>query len=214
MSLSLSDSFPLRSSFSRPLPSISIDHERDEGLLDGFLTMLHYFDFIHQSQLRSMLSRYQTSPDLLQADEKALLYACFCLGRYREITMTDLSTTDRSDAEWFRRAILMLEQCLGPSYTALSEFELYLCARVCLTDRGEGALHCLHMHSMRAGGVSETRDVLGRMATQVRELGLQRDRGIREHPEEVKLEKMLFGTVYKDRQVSLDLVARGERPDF
>lgn len=57
------------------------------------------------------------------------------------------------------------------------------------------------MHSMRAGGVAETRDILGRMATQVRELGLQRDRAVKQHPEEEKLEKMLFGTVYKDRSV-------------
>lgn len=57
------------------------------------------------------------------------------------------------------------------------------------------------MHSMRAGGVPETRDVLGRMATHVRELGLHRDVTIKHHSEEEKLEKMLFGTLYKDRQV-------------
>lgn len=54
---------------------------------------------------------------------------------------------------------------------------------------------------MRAGGVPETRDILGRMASHVRELGLHRDIAIKNNPEEEKLEKMLFGTLYKDRQV-------------
>lgn len=125
MSLSLSDSFPLRASFSRPIPPVAIDNERDQGHLDGFLTMLHYFDFISQPQLQNMLIRYQMPPDTLEPDEKALLYACFCLGRYREITMTDLNTTDRSDAEWYRRAILMLEDCSRPSHTALSKLNVH-----------------------------------------------------------------------------------------
>lgn len=199
MPLSLSDSFPLRISFSRSLPPIQHDQARDERYVDGFSTMLPYFDFIPQTQLRDILSRYHTKHDRLQKDEKALLYACFCLGRHREITMTDLNTTDRSDAEWFRRCISMLDQCERASCTALSECAIDKQAPMNELTLFAEALHCLHMHSMRAGGVSETRDILGRMASQVRELGLQRDRGSTEHPEEEKLEKMLFGTIYKDR---------------
>lgn len=54
---------------------------------------------------------------------------------------------------------------------------------------------------MRAGGIPETRDVLARMANHVRELGLHRDINVKDKPDEEKLEKMLFGTLYKDRCV-------------
>jgi hypothetical protein len=37
------------------------------------------------------------------------------------------------------------------------------------------------------------------MAGQIRQLKIQRDRGNTKLPDEEKLEKMLFGSVYKDR---------------
>lgn len=114
--------------------------------------------------------------------------------------MTDLNTPDRSDAEWFRRSLVQLGRCPKATYTTLRRSRRW-------KSRGQltmiGALHCLHMHSMRAGGVPETRDVLGRMAKHVRELGLHRDPAVVKHPEEDKLEKMLFGTLYKDRSVPI-----------
>lgn len=122
MNLSLSDNFPLRGSFSRPLPPIEVDPLRETSYVDGFLTMLHYFDFIRQDQLRNILDRYHNDPDRVDADEKSLLFACFCLGRYREITITDLDTPDRSDGDWFRRSVMMLDQCPRPTYTALREY--------------------------------------------------------------------------------------------
>lgn len=121
MSCSLSDSFALRSSFSQTLPPLHIDPIREQRWMDGFQTMLHYFDFIPETQLRDILTRYHLASDELGKDEEALLFACFCLGRYREITMTDLGTTDRSDTEYFRRAIHKLEQSKHASLTSLSE---------------------------------------------------------------------------------------------
>lgn len=123
MDLSLSDSFPLRTSFSSPLPPLPVDPIRDTSHVDGFLTMLHYFDFIRQDQLHDILDRYRNEPETVDTDEKALLFSCFCLGRYREITMTDLDTPDRSDADWFRRSLMMLEQCTRPTYTSLRRSE-------------------------------------------------------------------------------------------
>lgn len=134
MNLSLSDSFPLRASFLRPLPSIEVDPHRETSYVDGFLTMLHYFDFIRQDQLHNILDRYHKDPDAVEYDEKALLFACFCLGRYREITITDLDTPDRSDADWFRRSVVMLDQCSRPTLTSLRECESRSLGAVELAD--------------------------------------------------------------------------------
>lgn len=134
MSMSLSDSFPLRASFNRPLPPIQVDHARDERHMEGFTTMLHYFDFIPPAQLQNILHRYHATPELLDNDEQALLFACLCLGRYREITMTDLGTLERTDADYFRRAVLLLDQCTKASYTSLRESPGATCVKL-LTDQ-------------------------------------------------------------------------------
>ena len=57
----------------------------------------------------------------------------------------------------------------------------------------------LHLYVLAAGGPQDMRDILGRMAWQVKELGFHRDVTAKLYPASDAADRLFFMTLYKDR---------------
>jgi hypothetical protein len=91
----------------------------------------------------------------------------------------------REDSGYFCRAVLELQKWGGASLTTL------------------GALQCLHLFTLLSGGAAEMRDVLGRMAWQVRELGLHQVDSAGLFAQEDRVDRLFYTTLHEDKWVFL-----------
>lgn len=60
-------------------------------------------------------------------------------------------------------------------------------------------LHIIHLYVLAVGGAQDMRNMLGRMAWQVMELGLHRAVTARNYPAGDRVDRLFFMTLYKDR---------------
>ncbi|ORY31058.1 hypothetical protein BCR39DRAFT_104326 [Naematelia encephala] len=177
ISAALPDVFPLRHILSaarlanRHSPTPTVVHSYLQECLD----LLPYVDYVDRTTLVDLFSRYQGDPWALAPPQKALVFAASCLGSFKQSI-----NAERDHAEWYKRSIVELDGWSQASTESLI------------------ALHFLHMYTVQAGGILETRDVLKRMAVQVRGLS------IHHWPSDERDAKLLFATIYKDRLVKTD----------
>lgn len=255
MSLSLYDPPSLLADLgTKPLPPLLSPAAETHAVHSFLESTARYFAFLHGPRMLEMLrlhhatpthqgffvSQHQPdvgSPGGLRPDERAMVYAAICLGRFKEIPpiqagpgvqvpasssrhgstsgqgvsaghgqasivgMTAQAPTFgagvrqeqktvplsvrlremREDSGYFCRAVLELQQWGGASLTAL------------------GTLHCLHLFTLLSGGAAEMRDVLGRMAWQVREMGLHAVDPAALFAAEDRVDRLFYTTLHEDK---------------
>lgn len=123
------DCFPLMR-WDEPLPPLPmVEPTYQVRLIDVFCTrFLPHFDFLTSSRLRDLNRRHISLADSLGQDQTALIYACLCLAKFRELSSDsgevalDAFGDVRQDIAWYRHAIKLLIDWGSASCAALREF--------------------------------------------------------------------------------------------
>jgi hypothetical protein len=108
-----------------PLPHYSLRHGFEDGLIDSLVSEeLEYFECLDAARLVNLYSRYRASPESLEGDEKALVYASLSLARYiqlRRHSATGPGDTSNSseDVTYFRMAREALKSWGKASITSI-----------------------------------------------------------------------------------------------
>ncbi|BEJ13893.1 hypothetical protein CspHIS471_0310670 [Cutaneotrichosporon sp. HIS471] len=162
----------------------------EDRLLVSYRAVQH-FEFLSPSRVADLYARHRDLPESLVPDQRALLASVLCLGRLSELSfeltkeggnrMRPIAPGEaREDVTYFRMALGHLDAFGAASCTALC------------------ALHCLHLFAQIIGGPEDTRELLGAMAWQARELGLHRRETAAAYPAADRVGQLFFSTMYKD----------------
>lgn len=165
--------------------------------------------WIDKPKLLSMYARYRAIPNSVTDDQKALIFAAFCLARFNQIhsrregfagsdSATTLDEIPMEDVTYFSMAFQCLVAWSRPSIYSLCESSCFLTGGGRRLTTREGALFCLVPYTMAQGGAMESRDLLEQMAWHVKELGIHYPETAALYPAQDMVEVIFSAFVYTD----------------
>lgn len=155
-----------------PLPPYPMRYDLEDGLIDSVVSeTLPYLQCLDGIRLMDLYIRHRASPENLNGDEKALIYASLCLARYNQIrrgtsTGRESSREDLSYYGMAREALASLKQasvigtCKSQCLTFADVRGSTLRRHVCTTQRKSRRVSRGHKSvgvAHQGGGTAQTK---------------------------------------------------------